>query len=140
MIGDYQLSNIEIKEDILSPSDLVAFLNDADIFLLPMNLSSFGASADKGLPTKTLEYQALGKPIICVSNGEAARYIRETRSGLVTSKRDPEEFSNLVLRLVRDESLAINLGKNGFENIVNNLTLEKIGRRFAEVINDTIRR
>ena len=138
MINDFQLSNIEINADILSPIDLVSFLSRADIFLLPMNITSYGANADKGLPTKTLEYQALGKPIICVSNGEAARYISETKSGLVTSKRDPEEFARLILQLAKDETLAKTLGKNGLDNIVNNLTLEKIGRRFTEVINRTL--
>jgi colanic acid biosynthesis glycosyl transferase WcaI len=138
MINKYRLSNVEIRTNILSPNDLVSFLNNADIFLLPMNLTQFGANADKGLPTKTLEYQALGKPIICVSNGEAARYVSETKSGLVTSKRDPEELGNLILRLVNDENLAETLGKNGFDNIINNLTLEKIGKRFMEVINKTL--
>jgi glycosyltransferase involved in cell wall biosynthesis len=134
MIDTYGLSNIEIKTDVLSQQDLVSFMNSADIFLLPMNLSPFGATADMGLPTKTLEYQALGKPIICVSKGEAARYVIKTKSGLVISKRDPKELAALLLLLMNDVNLSEILGKNGLENITNNLTLEAIGKRFTAVI------
>ena len=35
--------------------------------------------------------------------------------------------------------LAKTLGKNGLDNIVNNLTLEKIGKRFMEVINKSLK-
>jgi colanic acid biosynthesis glycosyl transferase WcaI len=134
MIGERGLPNIQIKTDILSTQDLISFLSNADIFLLPMNLTPSAGTADKGLPTKTLEYQAMGRPIVCVSNGEAARYIIETKSGLVSHKRDPNELANLIKRLVADDSLASELGKNGYYNIINNLTLEKIGKQFMEVI------
>ena len=62
--------------------DLVSFLNKANIFLLPMNLTPTRPLI-RGYRLRHLEYQALGKPIICVSNGEVARYISETKSGLV---------------------------------------------------------
>jgi colanic acid biosynthesis glycosyl transferase WcaI len=136
MIEDDNLSNIEVRTDLLSKEDLVSFLNNADIFLLPMN--SFGI-IDQGLPTKTLEYQALGKPIVCSSNGEPARYINETQSGLVASIRQPQELAELIMRLVNDQDLAKNLGNNGFNYIMNNLTLEILGKRFMDVISKSIR-
>jgi glycosyltransferase involved in cell wall biosynthesis len=82
-----------IGNSFLSQKQLVSVLNGADIFLLPMNLDA--RVADQGLPTKLLEYQAIGKPIDCISNGEAARYINKTQSGLLTSRRQPEELALL---------------------------------------------
>ena len=130
-IENFSLSNVEIRTDTLSRDELISFLNSADIFLLPMN--SFNI-VDQGLPTKTLEYQAMGKPIVCISNGEAGKYIKETHSGLVTGSRDPKELAGLILNLVNDDNLARTMGNNGYNYIKNNLTLEMIGKRFMKVI------
>lgn len=93
-----------------------------------------GSIADQGLPTKIFEYQALRKPIICISSGEPGKYILETKSGLVTNSRNPQELSQLILRLVNDDSLAKKLGENGYDNIKNNQTIEIIGKRLMSVI------
>jgi colanic acid biosynthesis glycosyl transferase WcaI len=132
MVKEYDVKNVEVRTDLLSQEQLVSVLNSADIFLLPMNLDS--GAADQGLPTKLLEYQALGKPIVCISNGEAGKYIIETQSGLVAATRQPQELAELIMRLVNDQNLAKNLGNNGFNYIMNNLTLEMIGKRFMDVI------
>jgi colanic acid biosynthesis glycosyl transferase WcaI len=106
MVKEYDVKNVEVRTDLLSQEQLVSVLNSADIFLLPMNLDS--GAADQGLPTKLLEYQALGKPIVCISNGEAARYINKTQSGLVATTRQPQELAELIMQLVNDQDLAKN--------------------------------
>jgi glycosyltransferase involved in cell wall biosynthesis len=132
MVKEYDVKNVDVRTDLLSQEQLVSVLNSADIFVLPMNLDA--RVMDQGLPTKLLEYQALGKPIVCISNGEAGKYIRKTQSGLVTATRQPEELARLIMHLVNDENLAKTLGDNGFNNINNNLTLEMVGKRFVDVI------
>jgi colanic acid biosynthesis glycosyl transferase WcaI len=131
MIKEYDIRNVDIRTDLLSKEELVSLLDSADIFLLPMSSSKV---VDQGLPTKLFEYQALGKPIICVSNGEAGRYILKTQSGLVSTSRQPEELAQLIMRLVKDEELARRLGNNGFKNVDSNLTLEIVGKRLMDVI------
>ena len=131
MVKENELTNVDIRTDLLTKVELVDFLNDADIFLLPMSPSGV---IDQGLPTKVLEYQALGKPIVCISNGESSKYILKTQSGLVSSTRQPEELARLIKQLVNDDSLSKMLGNNGCANIKNNLTLEMIGKRLMDVI------
>jgi glycosyltransferase involved in cell wall biosynthesis len=132
MVKEYDVKNVEVRTDLLSQEQLVFVLNSADIFLLPMNLDA--KVMDQGLPTKLLEYQALGKPIVCISNGEAGKYIIETQSGLVATTSKPEELAELIMQLVKDKDLAKRLGDNGFSNINNNLTLNMIGKRLMDVI------
>jgi colanic acid biosynthesis glycosyl transferase WcaI len=132
MVKEYDVKNVEVRTDLLSQEQLVSVLNSADIFLLPMNLDS--SVADQGLPTKLLEYQALGKPIVCISNGETGRYIIKTQTGLVATTRQPEELAQLIMQLLNDKDLAKRLGNNGFNNINNNLTLEMIGKRLMDII------
>lgn len=137
MVIEHGVKNVEVKTDLLSQEQLVSVLNSADIFLLPVNLDS--RVADQGLPTKLLEYQALGKPIVCISNDEAGRYIKETQSGLVATTRQPEELAQLIMQLVNDNNLAKRLGDNGFNNVNKNLTLEAIGKRLMDVISRSVR-
>jgi glycosyltransferase involved in cell wall biosynthesis len=125
------LKNVEIVTDHLTNEELVSFLSYADIFMLPMN--SY-AIIDKGLPTKLLEYQAMGRPIVCISTGEAGRFIRESKSGLVSTTNDSQEIAQLIMTLANDEKLSNMLGKNGFNHIKDNLTLEKVGKRMLDIV------
>lgn len=131
MIKQYQLRNVKLDTKLLPKQDLISFLNNADIFLLPM--SSVGV-IDQGLPTKIIEYQALGKPIVCISAGEAGRYITKTQSGLVTQERNPKVVAGIIMQLVNDKEYARQLGMNGLNNIKNNLTLTAVGKRIIDII------
>jgi glycosyltransferase involved in cell wall biosynthesis len=108
----------------------VTLLGSADVFVLPMASMSF---VEEGLPTKVFEYQAYGKPIICVSDGEPARYIEVTNSGLVVEPKDAYGFAEAVVELYKDKKLATKLGSNGWRHVSENLTAERIGRRMYEV-------
>lgn len=131
MIKRFEVKNVEVQTDLLEKNEFIDYLNTADVFLLPMN---FGV-IDYGLPTKILEYQVLGKPIVCISSGEAGRYIERTKSGLVLKEKDSKKLAEMIKKLIIDENLAKQLGTNGFEYINKNLTLEKVGERLLKVIN-----
>lgn len=129
--AENKLSNLEVNNKLLSSYDLVKLLNSADIFLLPMKTTGV---IDEGLPTKIMEYQALGKPIICISAGEPGRYVLRSHSGLVVSPKQPEKLATAILDLANDELLSSELGRNGYRHVMENLTIEKIGKRLIEVI------
>ena len=131
-IQNKSLSNVILDTNLVDSKKLVEILNTADIFLLPMSEIK---GIDTGLPTKIFEYQALGKPIVCVSNNQSGRYVEKTNSGLVTNSRDPKKLGELIMQLINDKKLSENLGKNGLDNVQKNLSLEHIGTRFLEVIN-----
>jgi glycosyltransferase involved in cell wall biosynthesis len=108
----------------------VTLLGSADVFVLPMASMSF---VEEGLPTKVFEYQAYGKPIICVSDGEPARYVEATGSGLVVKPSDADGLAEAVVRLCKDRKFALELGWNGWHHVSTNLTTEKIGEHMFEV-------
>ncbi|MGI0043860.1 MAG: glycosyltransferase, partial [Nitrososphaeraceae archaeon] len=130
MIQQLGVKNVELRTNRLSAEELVDLLGKADIFVLPMSFVGF----DLGLPTKVLEYQALGKPILCISNGEAADYVYRTDSGLVSRDKDPQKIADLIMQLAERKDLADRLGSNGYNYVQQNLTLQKIGERFMKVI------
>jgi len=107
----------------------VKLLDSADVFLLPMKDIK---AADEGLPTKIFEYQALGKPIICCSRGESAKYVKETDSGLIINPEDAKALADAILYLYNDSELSMKLGANGKKYVNKHLTIEKIGERMYD--------
>ena len=129
-ISELGLRNVFLDTRFLPKDELSALLGSADVFVLPMAGMSF---VDLGLPSKVFEYQAYGKPIVCVSGGEAARYVEATGSGLVVKPKDAEGLAEAVVRLYEDRKLAAELGWNGWRYVSENLTSEKIGEHMYKV-------
>ena len=130
-ISERGLRNVVLDTHFLPKDELVALLGSADIFVLPMACMSF---VELGLPTKIFEYQAYGKPIICISKGEAARYIEATGSGLIIDPTDVDSLVEAIVRLYKDRQLGVELGKKGKEYVSEHLTSEKIGERMSNVL------
>ncbi len=130
LIKELNLRNVVLDTNFLPKEKLSALLRSADALVLPMASASF---VDEGLPTKVFEYQAYGKPIICCSEGEPARYVEALRSGLVVKPGDPEAVAQAVLRLYRDRKLAWELGWNGWRHVSENLTSKRIGERMYNI-------
>jgi len=130
-IKKLDLMNVVLDTNFLPKEKLSALLRSADALVLPMASASF---VDEGLPTKVFEYQAYGKPIICVSGGEPASYVEATGSGLVVKPGDAHGFAEAVARLYKDRKFASELGWNGWRHVSTNLTAEKIGERMYQVL------
>ena len=120
----FGLKNVIISDDFVSKQELVSMLSSADVFMFPIANIAF---VDLGLPTKIFEYQACGKPIICISEGESARYIKSTGSGLVVKHGDVLSFVNAINLLFSDTHLAAELGCAGHDYVSKNLTSTSIG-------------
>lgn len=125
-INELGLDNVVLETRFLSKDKLSALLASADAFLIPMVSES---CIDEGLPTKVFEYQAYGKPIICVSGGEPARYVEVTGSGLVVKPNDADGLAEAVVKLYEDRKLTAKLAWNGYRYVSENLTTEKIGEK-----------
>lgn len=129
-ISEYGLRNVILDTRFLPKEELVPLLSSANVFMLPMASMS---SVDLGLPTKVFEYQTYGKPIICISAGEPARYVEFTGSGLIVKPKDADGFAEAVIRLYNDWELDTQLGLRGRRYVSENLTAERIGERMLEV-------
>jgi len=130
-ISELGLRNVVLNTDFLPRDELASLLDSADVFVLPMAAMRF---VDLGLPTKAFEYQTYGKPIICVSGGEPARYVETSGSGLIVKPRDAGGFAEAVTRLYMDRRFGAELGINGRDYVSEHLTSEKIGERMYTVL------
>ncbi len=130
LVKSLSLENVMLRTDFLPRKELALLLQSADVFLLPMSPASF---VEEGLPAKIFEYQSYGKPIVCISDGEPARYIEATHSGLVVRQKDAEGLERALLKLYNNRKLASELGENGRRHVSSNVTVEKIGERMYEI-------
>ncbi|MGH2612189.1 MAG: glycosyltransferase, partial [Rhabdochlamydiaceae bacterium] len=127
----FNLDNVIIDTNFVPLDQISNILSKSDVLLAPM---ADEYAINTNLPTKIIEYQAVGRPIICCSNGAPGNYIEKTKSGIRISHGDLDAFIDAILKLESDPLLCNTLGKNGRMFVEENLTFEKIGKRLSEII------
>lgn len=125
------LKNIEIDTNIVPYEKISEVLSLADAFLVPMKNE---IALNSTLPTKILEYQAIGRPIICCSEGAPGKYVEETNSGIKVNYGNLDEFVNAILKLQNNDELCYLIGKNSKKYVDDNLTFKKIGDKLSKMI------
>jgi colanic acid biosynthesis glycosyl transferase WcaI len=126
------LRNVIVIDKLLSREEVAELLNKADVLIQP--LGDYG-KPHMGVSTKLYEYQAVGKPIICCSAGQPAKYVEETNSGIVVKPGDYEALAKAVLYLKNNSDVARKLGDSGRRYVEDNLSIEKIGEKMMTVFN-----
>jgi glycosyltransferase involved in cell wall biosynthesis len=132
MVEELRLRNVRIMDKILSRDEVAKLLGEADALILP--LKDFGRPY-LGISSKLYEYQAAGKPIICCADGQPAKYVEETRSGIVVKPGDYEALARAVLYLKNNPDSARELGDSGRHYVEDNLSIESIGREMIIIFN-----
>ena len=130
-IIELKLKNVFIDDTLVPEREISEQLNQADVFVVPLKNDK---SLNLSLPTKIIEYQAIGKPIICCSNGAPGNYIERTSSGIRVNCEDFKKFYESIEKLHNDPKLCQELGDNGSNFVKNNLTFDKIGERLEQLI------
>ena len=90
-------------------------------------------------PVKIYEYLACGKPVVASSIRGIGDLLKSSNSGIVVTPEDPNELANAIIKLLKDERLREQMGKNGRELVVNNYSWKNAAKKtiavFEEVIN-----
>jgi len=84
------------------------------------------------IPSKMLEFMSCGRPVILGVDGQARRILETSRSGIYVPPENCHALCNAILQLQRSPGLREELGRNGREYIVQNLSR---GRTAAEYLN-----
>jgi colanic acid biosynthesis glycosyl transferase WcaI len=126
-LKELNLTNVIVSDKLLSSRKEVAcLLNGADALILP--LKDYGAPYP-GIPSKLYEYQAVGKPIICCAEGEPAKYIRSSNSGIVVKPESSQELAQAVTYLFANLKIARQMGENGRRFVEREVDIAVIGAK-----------
>jgi colanic acid biosynthesis glycosyl transferase WcaI len=135
-VAEMKLRNVKMVDRILSREEVAKLTGEADVLLLP--LKDFGRPY-LGISSKLYEYQAVGKPIVCCTEGQPAEYVKETGSGIVVKPGDHKTLAEAILYLKENCELAKNLGTSGRQYVKQKLSIEKIGQEAITVFNHALK-
>ncbi len=124
MVRELNLRNVKIINKIISREEVAKLLNTADALILPLR------KFDKpylGISSKLYEYQAVGKPILCCDEGYPAKYVIETKSGIIIKPGDYMALAKAIIYLRENRGIADKMGASGRKYVENNVSIEKIG-------------
>ena len=131
------LKNLLIDTEIVPLEYIAKKLAHADVFIVPMKNE---IALNSTLPTKILEYQATGRPIICCSDGAPGKYVEKTKSGIKTKYENLDEFIDAIQKLKSEPQLCKELGQNGKKYVDENLTFEKIGKTLSRYVEESMQK
>jgi L-malate glycosyltransferase len=104
-IIEKDLSGIVSVLDYIPNPELPEFLRRLDIFVMPSKIESFGVSA--------LEAAGSGIPIIASNVGGIPEAVKQNFNGLLVEANNPEVLATAILKLIENQALREELGRNG---------------------------
>ncbi|HFD2051435.1 glycosyltransferase family 4 protein [Clostridium perfringens] len=97
-----------------------------DIFVLP------SINPDP-LPTVVLEAMATKNPIVGYKHGGICEMVKEDYNGVLAKVKDTKDLANKIIKLINDNELRVNMGKNSLERQQQNFSLNSYVKNFEEI-------
>jgi glycosyltransferase involved in cell wall biosynthesis len=88
------------------------------------------------IPTKMLEFMSCAKPLILAVRGQAKRVLEAASGGLCVEPENPQALCDAVLRLKEDSALCEELGHNGRNYIVRELSRKRTALEYLELLKE----
>ena len=121
---------------IVPYEEVPKYINASDVCVAPFvkerNLK-IGLS-----PLKIYEYAACGKPI-ATSRIPNLEFIEEQNAGILVEPESPAELAKAIIKLMKDEKIREDMGRNGREYVVKNHRWANVAKRVAEVCESAIK-
>lgn len=133
--NELKLKNVSLLGRVESRSQVVEFLNVADVLLIPMRNVKVSYTAT---PSKAIEYLSCGKPVICCARGELAKLIGKSGAGFVVEPGDSKALAEAILILLKDHESRTSMGGNARKLVLDRFSHTKMGENLGKIISSTI--
>jgi glycosyltransferase involved in cell wall biosynthesis len=107
--SELELRNVHFHDQVPmveSPRVLVS----SDALLVPL---SAHPTFEQFVPSKLIDYMAVGRPVILSARGESARLLTRAGGGIVVPPEDPQALASAVRRLAQDPRAAREMSERG---------------------------
>jgi glycosyltransferase involved in cell wall biosynthesis len=94
----------------------------------------------EGMGRVLLEAMAMGKPVVASRVGGIPDLVEDGVNGLLITPGNIEELANSLKKLLRDKSLAANMGKEGINSVTDNFSSEVMVKSIRYVYIDQLER
>jgi len=103
------------------------YINACDVCTIPKLSLKSGYS-----PLKLYEYMACEKSVIA-SKIEGFEILERNNAGILVDPENPEDLSKAIIKLLKNEELRKEMGKNGRKYVVENHSWKKIAEKIEEI-------
>jgi glycosyltransferase involved in cell wall biosynthesis len=125
------MENVVVLDKIEDASGVLDYLNAADVLLCPMRDLKETSTI---VPSKVLEYFAVGKPVVCSGRGETEIVINDYMPGVMVQPSDPEALAEAILTLESNRHLYESSAKSARELAVRRYGLSVLSRRIETLV------
>jgi len=95
-------------------------------------------SQSEGLSNAIMEYMAHQKPVICSDVGGNSELVEHGVNGYLYPAGDIKLLAKYLIELLQNTEKSITLGKNGYNKIINNFTMNNMVNSTIDVYNEII--
>lgn len=138
-VSDSKLDNFEFAGWQSNPA---SYYRSIDICVLPsvssdsllINGQRVAVQGNEGFPTTNLEAMLFGLPIVATSISGTPEQVKDGWNGYLVPPANPEALADAIEKLVLDKSKRSQFGKNGFQLVHEEFTLDKCVSQFESVL------
>jgi glycosyltransferase involved in cell wall biosynthesis len=91
------------------------------------------------IPTKMLEFMSCSRPVILGVDGQARRILEEAACGLAIEPENPAALINAISHLAANRDQAGELGRNGREYVVRNLSRRRTAENYIRMLEELLK-
>ncbi len=113
-------------------SQLAAYNNACDLFVMPSREESFGVAA--------VEAMACGKPVVGTTAGGLSETIEDGQTGLLVPPDNVDQLAQTITRVLRDKTLSARLGQNGRRKVEIDYNWINVARQTVALYEDVLRK
>ncbi len=123
-VNEYGLNNEVTMLGSIPQDQIKSLLKETDIFLL--------TSKEEAFPTVLLEALASGVPAVATRTGGVEEIVQNGVNGFTAELNDVEHLVSSVIKLLDDENLRLQFGKNGRKIVEEKFDILKINKKLME--------
>lgn len=131
IICEEEMAEYICLKGYMEPAEIAAKLKEYDLFYLLTIADSFGQVF--------IEAMACGLPVICANIGGPKEIVVNGVTGLSTVPDDEESAVKALEYAIRHPEMMKEYGKNGYQRVVSEYSIESVARRHIEVYHRVIR-
>jgi len=141
IVGDGNLrGELQQKAQAISVGENTVFLGERhdvpdllavfDLFVL--------SSLTEGISLTLLEAMAAGLPVVATDVGGNAEVVMDSRTGLIVPPADPRSMANAILKIIRNSSMAKQMGILGRERVSEKFSTSAMVRKYDEIYRNAV--
>jgi len=125
-------NKFEIIDDYVPNNQVADLFENSDIVILP-----YISATQSGVLAIAFGF---GKPVIATNTGSLGEYLSHGKTGLLVEPQNERALANAIVKLISDDDLLKEMGKNALQYCEKNLSWDSIAKKTMKIYSDLIKK